>query len=98
MRYKIIYWPYELPMSDPTCTQPRSRVATANMGCGEVPDWYLVAGVAFEAPGSCKQLTPQITPICGGARETTLLYLTTVTHAACANALERYPVHNHSAL
>ena len=30
---------------------------------------YPVAGVAFEAPGTCKQCTPQITAICGGARE-----------------------------
>ena len=53
---------------------------------------YPVAGVAFEAPGTCKQLTPQITVVCGGARETTLLYLN--THAACANAPESYLVHN----
>jgi hypothetical protein len=30
---------------------------------------YPVAGVAFEAPGTCKQCTPQITAICGGAQE-----------------------------
>ena len=44
---------------------------------------------AFAAPGTCKQLTPQIIVVCGGAsaRETTMLYLN--THAACANAPER---------
>ena len=48
---------------------------------------YSSAVDAFAAPGTCKQLTPQITVICGGARETTMLYLK--THAACANAPER---------
>ena len=49
---------------------------------------YLVAGVAFAAPGTCKQCTFQVTVICGDARWTTLLCLN--THAACANAPERY--------
>jgi hypothetical protein len=48
---------------------------------------YPVAGVAFEAPDTCKQCTPQINMICGGARENTMLYLN--THATCANAPER---------
>jgi 1,6-anhydro-N-acetylmuramate kinase len=48
---------------------------------------YLSAADAFAAPGTCKQLTPQITVICGGARENTMLYLN--THATCANAPER---------
>ena len=43
-----------------------------------------VAGVAFEAPGTCKQCTPQITAICDGVHYTTLLYLN--THAACSGA------------
>ena len=46
---------------------------------------------AFAAPGTCKQLAPQITVICGGARETTMLYLN--THATCANASARYLAH-----
>ena len=50
-----------------------------------------VAGVAFEAPSTCKQLTPQITAICDGAQETTMLYLN--THATCAYAPERYLAH-----
>jgi hypothetical protein len=57
-----------------------------------------VAGVACEAPGTCKQCTPQITAICDGARGTTILYLN--THAACALApasyLEHTPLHYRS--
>ena len=55
---------------------------------------YSSAVDAFATPGTYKQLAPQITVICGGARETTMLYLN--THAACANAPERYSylVHN----
>ena len=45
---------------------------------------YLVAGVAFGAPGTCKQYTPQTTAICDGARGNTLLYLN--THTACSDA------------
>ena len=52
---------------------------------------YPVAGVAFEAPSTCKQLTPQITAIYDGAQENTMLYLN--THATCANAPERYMAH-----
>ena len=37
VRYKVIYWPYELLMSAQTCTQPRSEVATVNVCCGEAP-------------------------------------------------------------
>jgi 1,6-anhydro-N-acetylmuramate kinase len=48
---------------------------------------YSSAVDAFAAHGTCKQLTPQITVICGGARENTMLYLN--THATCANAPER---------
>ena len=29
---------------------------------------YSSAADAFAAPGTCKQLTPQITVVCGGAR------------------------------
>ena len=42
---------------------------------------YSSAVDAFAAPGTCKQLAPQITVFCGGARETTMLYLN--THATC---------------
>ena len=35
VRYKVIYWPYELPMSAQTCTQPRSEVATVSVCCVE---------------------------------------------------------------
>ena len=38
VRYKVIYWPYELPMGVQTCTQPRSDVATVSVGCEEVPE------------------------------------------------------------
>ena len=38
VRYSVIYWPYELPMSARTCAQPRSEVATVSMGCGQVPE------------------------------------------------------------
>ena len=38
VRYKVIYWPYELPMGVKTCTQPRSDVATVSLGRGEVPE------------------------------------------------------------
>jgi hypothetical protein len=56
---------------------------------------YSSAVDAFAAPGTCKQLAPQIAPqitvICGGARETTMLYLN--THPTCANAPARYLAH-----
>jgi hypothetical protein len=52
---------------------------------------YLSAADAFAAPGTCKQLAPQIIVICGGARGTTMLYLN--THATCANASARYLAH-----
>ena len=55
---------------------------------------YPVAGVACEAPGTCKQCTPQITAICDGARGTTILYLN--THAACALAPASYLEHTPS--
>ena len=53
---------------------------------------YPSAVDAFAAPGTCKHLAPEITVVCGGARETTVLYLN--THVACANAPESYLVHN----
>ena len=53
---------------------------------------YPVAGVAFGAPGTCKQCTPQTTAISGGARGTTLLCLN--IHAAFANAPERHLAYN----
>ena len=52
---------------------------------------YLVAGVAFEAVGTCKQCTHQATVISGGARWTTLLCLS--THTACRDAPMCYMVH-----
>ena len=55
---------------------------------GRYLSWYPVAGVAFGAPGTCEQCTPQVIVICGGARETTLLDLN--IHAACARALVHY--------
>ena len=55
---------------------------------GRYLSWYPVAGVAFGAAGTCKQCTPQVTVICGGARGTTLLCLN--IHAACARALVHY--------
>ena len=58
---------------------------------GRYPSRYPVAGVAFGTPGTCKQCKPQVTVICGGARQTTLLYLN--SHATCANASERYLAH-----
>ena len=51
-----------------------------------------VAGVAFGAPGTCKQCTPQIAVIFGGARGNTLLCLN--IHAAFANAPERHLAYN----
>ena len=38
--------------------------------CGQVPrlQWYPVAGVAFGAPGTCKQCTTRATANCGGAQ------------------------------
>ena len=33
---------------------------------------YSSAADAFAAPDTCKQLTPQISVVCGGARETTI--------------------------
>ena len=56
---------------------------------------YLSAADAFAAPGTCKQLTPQITPICDGVHYTTLLYLN--THAACSGAPRGYTEHDHAA-
>ena len=53
--------------------------------------WYPVAGVAFGAVGACKQCTPQVTAISGGARWTTLLCLN--THVACRDAPVCYMVH-----
>ena len=55
---------------------------------GRYLSWYPVAGVAFGAPGTCEQCTPQVTVIYGGARETTLLDLN--IHTACARALVHY--------
>ena len=31
VRYKVIYWPYELPMSAQTCTHPRSEVGVRSL-------------------------------------------------------------------
>ena len=59
---------------------------------GRYLSWYPVAGVAFGAPGTCKQCMHQTTAICDGAQGTTLLCLN--THAACANAPERYLAYN----
>ena len=55
-------------MSTQTCTQPRAELATVDVDYGDVPAPISGRGVAFEAPGTCKQLTPQITVFCGGAR------------------------------
>ena len=55
---------------------------------GRYLSWYSVAGVAFWTLGTCKQCMHQTTAICDGAQGTTLLWLN--THAACANAPERY--------
>ena len=37
VRYKVIYWPHELPTSVKTCTQLRPEVATISVRCGESP-------------------------------------------------------------
>ena len=80
--YETIYCPYELPNNAETESQTPSELATVDAGYGGCLSRYLVAGVAFEAPSTCKQLTPQITAICDGAQETTMLYLN--THARSA--------------
>ena len=56
---------------------------------------YPVAGVAFGAPGTCKQHTPQTTAICDGARGTLQLYLN--THTACRDAPACYMGHRNAA-
>jgi hypothetical protein len=55
---------------------------------GRYLSWYPVAGVAFGAPSTCTQCTPQVNVISGGAQGTTLLCLN--IHAACARALVNY--------
>ena len=65
----MIYCPYELPNNAETESQTPSELATVDAGYGGCLSRYLVAGVAFEAPSTCKQLTPQITAICDGARD-----------------------------
>ena len=81
---------HEVAVSGRTCTQPLSEIATVSVGCGGggYLSWYPVAGVAFGAPGTCTQCTPQVTVISGGAQGTTLLCLN--IHAACARALVNY--------
>jgi hypothetical protein len=37
VQYSVIYWPYELPISVQTCTQPRSELPIVGAGRGEVP-------------------------------------------------------------
>ena len=68
-----------------------SELPIVDVGCGEVPEPISGRRRCFEAPSTCKQLTPQITAICDGAQENTMLYLN--THATCANAPERYLAH-----
>ena len=81
-------------MSKPAHNHPQMSLQSV-WDMGRYLSRYPVAGVAFEAPGTCKQLTPQITVhvvcACGGARETTLLYLNTQT--ACNDDPMRYLVH-----
>ena len=38
VQYSVIYWPYELPMSARTCTQPRSEVATVSVDYVKAPE------------------------------------------------------------
>ena len=38
---------------------------------------------AFAAPGTCKQLTPQIIVVCGGAQETTIYALSKHSGSMC---------------
>ena len=54
---------------------------------------YPVAGVAFEAPNTCKQCTPQIIATCGGARQTTLVRLQTSFPPANSTAVGKTPIH-----
>ena len=57
-------------MGAKTCTQPRSEVAIQSVcAVGSHPRRNQAAGVAYSAPATCKQLTPQITAICDGARD-----------------------------
>jgi hypothetical protein len=56
---------------------------------------YSSAVDAFAAPGTCKQLAPQITVICDGVDYTTLLYLD--TQAACSGVPMCYLGRNHAA-
>ena len=55
-------------MSVQTCTQPRSELPIVDVGYEGYLSRYLVAGVALEALGTCKQCTHQATVICDNAR------------------------------
>ena len=50
---------------------------------------YPVGGVACSAPGTCKQLTPQITAICGGVRRCRQLTSTSCL-GACSGPYVEY--------
>ena len=53
-------------MPKPAHSHPQSSLQSV-WDVGRYLSRYPVAGVAFKAPGTCKQCTPQITVICGGA-------------------------------
>ena len=57
----------ELPcVPKPAYSHPQSSLQSV-WDVGRYLSRYPVAGVAFEAPGTCKQCTSQITAICGDA-------------------------------
>ena len=53
-------------MPKPAHSHPQSSLQSV-WDVGRYLSRYPVAGVAFEAPNTCKQCTPQITAICDGA-------------------------------
>ena len=83
----MVYWPYGIKPAHSGCESWLQSVWAVWRYLSK----YSSVVDAFPAPGTCKQLAPQIIVICGGARETTMLYLN--THATCANASARYLAH-----
>ena len=79
---------HEVAVSAEPAPSHSQRSLQSVWAVGRYLSWYPVAGVAFGAPSTCTQCTPQVTVISGGARGTTLLCLN--IHAACARAPASY--------
>ena len=74
-------------MPKPAHSHPQSSLQSV-WDVGRYLSRYPVAGVAFEAPGTCKQCTPQITVTCGGATFGAGTGCRQVSHLQTAQPLE----------